>query len=292
MPKAVFELWKTKIATAAPSARDKLRKEFSRATECSSCTGTGYRLSFSTVQRSPCDECRTTGRDADGSTCRACRGAGAINLGRPDRWRWNAVWCSRCKGHGNVWDEERQDDCPICHGAGFNIPVTVFETGCSKKGRGAPGAEAADDADQSSSAGRVITEGMPVHELDRVADRKAAQTLRWLREVDPDAADALEAFHGAEGDRWAGDPLRGRIFAVWPLTSACRELLGPDYDMARIRGLTALLRPHDRLDAIRTDEARGAIPNIATRLLLADAAEQAPELLERARALLLESAEG
>src|SRR6185312_2120368 len=106
---------------------------YQKACRCSGCEGFGKTLAPGlTRQRVPCGGCGGSGVRLDGESCGKCLGSGSASLGIPDSV-WNTISCWRCRGSGEVPDEDAQDVCPVCDGEGCTVPVTVRETGSSKK---------------------------------------------------------------------------------------------------------------------------------------------------------------
>lgn len=102
----------------------------------------------------------------------------------------------------------KDTDCPECEGDGF-VPVklhgspqgriTAKPTGSSIKGGG-----------REPSVIALETYGLVIGKISRMSD---------------ESAHALEAFFGMAGERWEGDPNRGRIWGVLPLTPAGKKLV-------------------------------------------------------------------
>jgi hypothetical protein len=311
------QLWQAKLATvraelsAVPAGKEgdderkrageALRREienYQKACRCPRCDGYGKTVAPGTqIARTACDSCRGTGHDRDGETCQKCQGRRVASLGIPDSC-WNTVSCWRCRGSGEVFNEDAQDVCPVCAGDKCTVPITCRETGNSKKGRLPPGAEPADDTDHGSSAGSVSVpddfqddaadpDGDDDTERDALLDGRlsvALGLLEDLRETDPAALAALEAYYGPDGDHYAKADRWGRGHALWPLTAGGKALLA----VTREHGGTS--RPLAALAAMRAAEAETPVKNIAWQAHMRGAVAESREILERARKALSEVA--
>jgi hypothetical protein len=307
------ELWKRKLADVrlqlaeVPGGKEgdedrkrcgeALRRElenYQNKCRCPRCDGYGRTVAPGTrVVREGCDRCGGSGKTG-GKTCQKCQGRRVASLGIPDSC-WNTISCWRCRGSGEVLDEDAQDVCPVCAGEKCTLPITVRSTGCSKKGRLPPGYEPADDVDHGSSAGSVSVpddfqddadaaepEGEDDAE-DRLLDARlsvALGLLEVMRETDPTSLAVLEAYYGPDGDHYAKADRWGRGHALWPLTAGGKALL------AVIREHGGTSRPLAALAAMRAAEAETGVKNIAWQSHMRAAVAESREILERARKAL------
>ena len=107
--------------------------------DCRTCGGTAYMkpTRADMVWSSPCFQCNRKDDGSKDPDCGACRGLGRIWRGPPDPM-WNTVKCTKCRGTGEVLDEDHQDECPRCApwgSRGHTVPLTVRSTGRSVASR-------------------------------------------------------------------------------------------------------------------------------------------------------------
>jgi hypothetical protein len=256
---------------------------YRKACRCAICDGLGKLMApGTTLVRQACDRCGGSGKDR-GRTCQKCQGRKTASLGIPDSC-WNTVSCWRCHGGGEVRDEDAQDVCPVCNGEKYTQPITVRETGCSKKGRLPPGYEPADDTDHGSSSGSVsVPDDFAVswNDGDELSQKaRGATLLEQLRETDHDAAADLDAFYGADGDHYAKVTQWGRGHALWPRTEGGKALLR---EAAENGGYS---KPLAALAAMRAAEAASSVKNIPRQAHMRAAVSESRERIERARKAL------
>lgn len=250
--------------------------------------------------------------------CARCAGAGCVAcMQKGHRWRqapdsmFNTVRCSRCKGCGEVPNEEVEDACPSCGGEMSHVPVTVRETGCSKKGK-PPKREPVKESDSTPAVDRLrprhveqfradtgdgpedTREAPPEafiysaeHEEQTRAYGEMSRLMLHIRESDPLAAAALEAYYGEDGDRWA--PTRwGRVFALWQFTTAGKQI-AIDGQRRSANGHGFELRALDQIASERNAEDCAQTPSIHRRALVGEADKAARLLLTRANRALAEA---
>ncbi len=269
---------------------------------CRACDGSGYlvlepdaltawALRIAREQSSDRrDELRR--RLSEQSTCRPCRGSGYVTPATADRAppadsMFTTVRCGRCRGCGetttpNDASAETEDVCLHCGGKSFLIPVTVREKGSSKHGR-PPKRDSSSDDDLAVEG--VATPAW-VDEDALLEMARASRVLGHLRREHPAEAAAAEAFDGPEGDKW-GSHCWGRMFALWPLTQAGRQLAAEG--AARSRGRHGfLISPLDLIASERDAEFRAGVTerNSRRRALIAQADRQARELWRRTSEVL------
>lgn len=278
----VLEQWKAKIASeTSPARRDSLRRDLSDLSTCHVCSGSGETHHEISRQRTLCDGC-------DGAGCKRCGHSGEVSLGPIDS-TWTTTRCPKCRGGGEFLDEDAQDVCPLCRGKTYVIACTVREKGSSKKGRLPPGMLPADDVIPASAAGAIGPESPSEWTEEELAEFAAMARVRdRIRARSGEAADALETYFGAEGDRW-GKHHWGRAFALWPHTDAGRALVADARRSSKL-GSAYLLRPIDVLAAERIAEGEATVSNLRRRALIAAAKDQARAVLGYAEALLLAEA--
>jgi hypothetical protein len=285
--------WNRKIANQPDAAgRARIRAEMFEETICQVCQGAGFVSSESKLQSTPCDLCH----GMPGLSCKRCFGAGRVFLGFIDSM-FTTVGCGRCRGSGEVEDEESEDVCPLCRGATYNIPCTVRSTGSSKGGKLPPGTGGNADASEGATTHHAehYRGALAWADEQEVADLGAtSRLLEGVRRVDPAAALALETYHGDVGGKWSRHHW-GRSFALWPLTKSgaqvVRDALARDTVETRIAGgAGALMTPDAILALERAAEGRCKVANLRRRALLRKADEEHRELLARARRILAEVA--
>jgi hypothetical protein len=258
--------------------RDRLRQE----SECRVCSGTGYRPPperRGNLQRTWCEDCRGLGDDRHGDTCQRCLGQGSVCLGSPDPIA-NTVTCPRCRGGGEVMDEEVGDVCQLCRGEGCTEPLTVRATGVTNEGGGRSQSAVESPTEAGSAAGKVLDA-----ESAEARDEQLIGAFATLQENCPELARVVALYRGAAGNRWAHGSRWGRTFAVWGETASGRLLLREASDSMR-RDLGA--RPLELLAAIREREERASVPDIRRRALLGRADREARRLIESAKRALAE----
>lgn len=229
------------------------------------------------------------------STCRACRGTGYITEARADMAHamdsmWTTVRCGRCKGCGETFpptDEsaDEQDICPRCDngksglgerkGEGYIVPVTVKETGSSKKGKAPKTESGGDDLDV-----------MPANDLatatwvdeDAMAEYgHVSREMASLRKRNPILAGAIESYYGPDGDKW-GSHKWGRLFSIWHFTSAGKRLAQEGAGKTS-EALVDRIHPLDLIASERDAEVRGDVGNYPRSKLIIQAEKQAREML-------------
>lgn len=262
---------------------------------CPSCGGAGYReLTRGELERRSARIASTKdsferqllreelGTDSD---CRVCNGVGYVErevLRRGFDKFATTAWCGRCRGSGEVRNEDRQDECPRCleyreRGAvvcGYIVPATVKETGCSRSGK-PPQRIGIDDA-----------AGDPWNAFEAQVEAHGRETRRFdaFRRANPTAAAALTILESDEGHRWAATKW-GRLFALWPLTSAGKKLIRDGRARSRAgHGFT--LRDTEVLASERNAEEATSTPNLRRRAWLAQADREARRLHDAAQAAL------
>lgn len=253
--------WQKELGRAnlSPQRAEHLRERLHDESQCRKCFGTGYRETK--IKREPFDSTWTTAR------------------------------CERCKGSGEVMNEDLQDVCPRCSGDMCVVPATVKRTGSSKKGRLPPGSTAMTDSDMRPTPGGVwsseIIDKLP--EFDETELDELVRTARIARRIDPAIMAAVQAWESADGMKWA--PTKwGRRFALWPLTQAGKLIFREAAPNSRQRS-GFLRRPIDVIAEVRESESRAEEPSIRYASLFRQADWQARELgawmrdqLERAEA--------
>jgi hypothetical protein len=230
----------------SPARAQALRERLHHESQCKKCFGTGYRET--NVKREPFDATWTTAR------------------------------CERCKGSGEVFDEDRQDVCPRCSGDMCVVPATVKKTGSSKKGRLPPGATSMTDSDGNGTPGGVwsseVLDQLPEFDEEQLDELVRAATV--ARRVSPEIMAAVKVWEGPDGMKWA--PTKwGRLFALWPLTSAGKLIFESAAPNSRQRA-GFLRRPIDVLAEVREAESRAEVPSMRYATLFRQADWQAREL--------------
>jgi hypothetical protein len=204
---------------------------------------------------------------------------------------FNTVRCNKCRGCGEVMDEDAEDICPTCIAEMSIIPVTVKETGCSKKGK-APKRVTGTDGDGNPTATRVHSTEWHDAQTDTTEEETAAygemsRLSLHIRETNPYAASALEAYYGPDGDRWA--PTRwGRIFALWPLTKAGQALIRRARESSH-EGHGFELSDLDTLASERNAEDCATVADMFRRSKISEADRAARALLQIANDALGEA---
>lgn len=230
--------WQSQLAKPKISMMraDELREKLRAESECKICVGTGYRTK--TAGREPPDSIATT------------------------------VRCGRCRGSGEVMNEDLQDVCPRCQGDMCVVPQTVRSKGSTKKGKMPKGATVTND--DAVWLPPETAQALPeLHET--------AAVVAKVRRESAELADAMRLWHGPDGDKWA--PTKwGRVFALWCETQAGKLLLAEAGPWVR-RGKT----PTDALAAERDAEMRSNTPNLRRRALIGQADKQARRLAHRMR---------
>jgi hypothetical protein len=263
--------------------------------------------------------CHSSARDqiraklAKDSLCPACKGTGMIESLLDNR-EWDTTWttirCRPCKGSGRSLRRSTtasvsnsdvlsllglDDVCTACRGDGYVVPVTVKETGCSKKGKPPPkSAVDLNDTDAWSGGSTAIpsspTEYMAtsVNE-ERVRELGAMSNLLVrIKRTDARSATVLEAFYGPAGDKF-GQHRWGRSFAVWPLTHSGGRLAAELADRSKL-GSGHLISALDRLETERERSERIGTPqsrdDVRARRFLDCAAREAKRLLDQAQRVL------
>ena len=173
---------------------------------CRSCKGTGFK--GGTSAKSARDEYSTLNvlftetemqalraklDDLD-SQCPSCRGSGAVlsHKSGGNHSQTSSYRCKRCKGAAGKLD------CPDCRGAGY---VECNPVRVASSSRGESG-----------------------YEVDGATQERYSRVSRQLQSIGPINASVLQAYYGDIGARWQSRP--GRIFAVYPLTAAGKNILG------------------------------------------------------------------
>lgn len=294
------EKWERRIAEAeSPTVRARLRMDRAEETVCRSCAGSGKVVMERTRAASPCDDCDGLG-DVRGDSCKRCLGRGFVFLGPVD-YRAVTTRCERCKGWGSVWDEDVEDTCQLCRGAGYTIPCTIFEKGSSKKGKLPPGYEGGSQVETVVRPAGAAGGSVAWADEQEIADLGAdSRLLTEVRRRDPFAASVLETYLGAEGARWKRH-LWGQEFALWQLAPSGKRIIEDSRERPDIwdyadkrgayrRGAGYLARPSDVIAKERAAEMKAKIPNIRRKELLRKADQESRDMLARARAVLLEVA--
>lgn len=252
--------WQKELArpNVSPQRAESLRERLHDESQCRKCCGTGYRET-------------KVKREAFDST-------------------WTTARCERCKGCGEVPNEDAEDVCPRCLGDMCVVPATVKRTGSSKKGRLPPGSTSMTDSDMRPTPGGVwsseVIEKLP--EFDEEELDELVQTARIAKRIDPAIMSAVQAWEGPDGVKWA--PTKwGRIFALWPFTEAGKQVFRDAAPNSR-QGSGFLRRPIDVIAEIRESESRAEIQSIRYASLFRQADWQARELANVMRQHL-ESAE-
>lgn len=263
-----------------------------KSAKCRACKGLGYgkgdpfkiakwqkELSRPNISPERAELLRERLRDE--SLCQKCCGTGFRET-KVKREAFDATWttarCERCKGCGEIPNEDLQDVCPRCLGDMCVVPATVKRTGSSKKGRLPPGATAMTDSDGNATPGGVwsseITDKLP--EFDEEQLDELVRTANIAKRVDPAIMAAVAAWEGPDGMKWA--PTKwGRLFSLWPLTVAGKKLFEEAAPTSRQRS-GFLRRPIDVLAEVRESESRADIPSIRYASLFRQADWQAREL--------------
>ena len=251
-------MWQAELGKSgvSPERRDALRAKLHQESQCRPCRGTGYRTT--SAKREPFDPTWTTAR------------------------------CERCKGCGEVMNEDTEDVCPRCLGDMCVVPATVKRTGSSKKGRLPPGATAMTDSDGNLTPGGVWTS----EQSDLLAERdvyeeqldELIRTRAIVKAVDPAILDAVKAWEGPDGMKWA--PTKwGRAFALWPLTDAGKRVFREAAENSRQKS-GFLRRPIDVIAEVRESESRADVPSIRYASLFRQAHWQALDLANGMRSHL------
>jgi hypothetical protein len=276
-----------------PIARENLRTRHARESVCPMCKGSGARQApkrAKGIQRSPCDECFGRGQDRRGETCRTCRGAGDVVLGVMDSM-FTTARCPRCRGCSEVFDENRQDVCPLCDGASCTIPVTARSTGSTK--HGPPPEFSAGASEREGSSGRALSGDAAAASSFEAADRPRVvhddgvlDAFERFSRRDPSLARALHDYRGPAGNRWDHGHPYGRIFVLWPRTpSGARLLASAPEELRRSLGS----RPLEILAVMRDAVERAEPPNELHAWLVSHADEESVELLRAAREAFAEA---
>lgn len=235
---------------APPKKIAKLRRKIHDARHCSRCDGTGY------IERN------ATREAADKV--------------------WNTVRCGKCRGCGEVVNEDAEDECPRCSGDGCVVPQTVRSTGSSKKGKLPPGA--------TSMTEEAWLPPEPEDERDTEELVQTSNVLRAVHEDDAVSARATQAYYGPEGDRWKLHPW-GQAFSLWPLTRGGAALSELFLKRGELRGAGHLVRVMDRIVAEREAESHASTPDMLRRSLISKADREA-RLLEARMRDAISAAEG
>lgn len=222
---------------------------------------------------------------AESSVCDKCSGIGRLEMpqGHVSVDWWVTTRCRRCGGSGDIDSEETEDLCDRCAaedersesqpwaGPGFTVPFTARPSPGSGGGGSWSGRSATDAPYEAMPA--VVVRARDDIEVE-VEAVQYGRVLRWveeLREHEPGLAAAVEAFCGDDGAKWAGHPW-GRVFALWPLTSAGTALIRD------VRGHQWLLRPCDRIASERIAESKSPDSTGRRRALMRQADSQARAL--------------
>lgn len=223
------------------------------------------------------------------STCRVCRGVGYITQKRADRAAamdsmFTTVRCGRCKGCGetlypNDASAEVGDVCLACGGECSFVPVTVKESGSSKKGK-APSREPSDGDDDD--AGVAVSSWLD--EDAAVEQGRVGREFEALREQDPEVAAAIESYYGLDGDIW-GKHKWGRIFSLWQHTAAGKRLAQESAERSHL-GHGFLIKPLELIASERDAELRAAEKTSRRRALIARADSEARQLFQRMQSCL------
>lgn len=282
---------------------------------CGRCDGFGFlgvdRETLEMRGRQMADEHNADKREAlrikwnKDSTCPSCRGTGCLNgtmVPSLMDTTFTTVACPGCSATGKLQLTRRGhhvkrlaaligvdlDTCARCHGAGYLIPVTVKETGSSAHGKHPPGSV---DVNDDTSIAPVRVDSLDPGSVGDWADDEAlielAQMSRLigrLRESDPTSAVVLDLYYGIDGDRY-GAHKWGRLFAVWPLTHAGKQIVAETGRASSVR-----LRPIERLANERNRSELLTVPDLRLRSLLGRADREARGLLDRAHRALREAA--
>lgn len=118
--------------------------------------------------------------------------------------------------------------------------------------------------------------------------RRYGRISRWLmllERVSNDAPVALEAYYGDLGARWAREPKRGRIYALYHLTTAGKRLIDLAAELRAAKGqpitaLTAAMQIANDICAKQSSEKQGVSER--RRALLLKAERQSHEMLAAA----------
>lgn len=268
-----------------PAARANLRERMRRDSVCQACTGTGRKEAVRRkkgVQLALCDDCRGLG-------CRTCYFDGVVFLGIAGKFD-TTVCCPRCKGSGEVFNEDLQDVCPLCKGQAWTVPITVRSTGSTKHGAAPEFAAVAPERGGTSGAVLIPTPAQARRWREENAsdhDEDIMDAFGRFAAERPELARVLADYRGTVGNRWGHGHRWGRLFVVWPHTIAGDVLVRDAPERLR-RELGA--RPLELLAAIRHGEERSSTPHIPTRVLLTRADEEARLLLREAQEAFAEVA--
>jgi hypothetical protein len=200
---------------------------------------------------------------------------------------WTTVRCGTCRGGGEATNPtdtsaERQDVCLVCGGDAYIVPVTVRAS--KHLGSGGGGGSATDgDCLPAPPATAIANE----HDLD--GKREIKREIESLRSRDPQLADALASYHGAEAEPWVGHRW-GRGFVVWQHTPAGKVIAREVAEQSERRA--GFLVAPTRLLALARDqlEVPGDAPvmlrdTTRLRVLMGRADREARELLRRVHAV-------
>lgn len=285
--------------------------------KCPKCDGLGFRevdkkeLAERAVRLYRCTDpdeaAQLRERLSHESTCQTCRGTGYIEGSKVKGERkpfFTTKRCFKCKGCGEVMNEDLEDVCQRCMGEMCVVTVTVQETGCSKGGK-APRREP-DDADDfggdttaprnagapaggptySDGVWRELTYGADINEAEFLEHGSMSRLLVRLQKHDEVSAEVLKAYLGPEGDRW-GPTKWGRHFVVWPLTKPGAQLAREAAQRSKA-GHGFLLTPMQLLASERDAEQKTGVPNMRRRHLINQAELVSRGLVEAAKAALRE----
>jgi hypothetical protein len=208
------------------------------------------------------------------AVCPECDGIGCLESHRgrrPVEW-FVGTQCYHCRASGEKRNEDRQDICPVCSedgersesspwlGPGFTVPITARPTGGHAGGYRWSGGSSTDSAE-------VVPLANYDQEESAVQFGKALRLVSSLKAQDAAIGAAVEAYCGPDGQKWAGHRY-GRMFALWPLTTAGRMLIdGASWEFK--------IPPCERIAVERTNEAKQADPTGRRRALIRRADEQA-----------------
>lgn len=245
--------------------QDEIRKQMSKASTCTACDGSGYTTAKNIDRASAMDSMFTTVR------CSSCQATGV------DRRR-SAVarlllgdGCERCRPRDELG--QPLDDGP---GPGFIVPVSVKEKGSSKSGKPPKREPGGDDGAEPTND---VVAASWVDE-DKLAERgRVSRLLEAIRRDDPEVAEALAVFNGADGDKWGGHKW-GRLFALWQCVPAGKQLAKDG--AARSKGGHGwLIGSTDLIAGEREAEQRATEPNRHRRALIGQADREARALKAR-----------
>jgi hypothetical protein len=268
--------------------------------KCSACGGMGFRALEEKelrehAEKIRCSENPMKQRDlrqrlSKKSECPRCYGTGYVpekaRVTEPDSV-WTTIRCNKCRGHSRVpyprrytWltldvvhrlmDWAEIDECGECGANGYLVPITVRDTGSSRKGRMPRGAT---DTTDDSTVASVATEAFDPADWIGVNP----ESFERLEDADPVSAAVLGAYHGPDGDRFALHRW-GRAFAVWPMTRAGKMLYESEAASSAARS-GYLVREIDLLTNARNDEETARLPNHRRRALITAADRQARSLV-------------